>query len=1361
MLQTLNKNLQHQICAENSINSYNSCVLKLIRNSLDAKASVFHLDLDPSNFYIKIKDNGIGISLKNLAKVGERYYTTNEILKNVNRGETLANISSLASILQIKTREKSNPLTYIKIYCQGRALDITTSSKPLSSSGTIITIKNLFYNLPVRKKWMTISRERYFLNISDLIFLVKTGLIPHSEPLTIIISIFDNKSTKLSSHVAVFSRKELGLTPKKVRGGESLLHSRYVISNFKNDTNFAKQQRFNRPSVSTDVESSCQLGLRSKGVLHCNILISNFYSLFPQYSSIRLNHSIREVNYRTLLNDNNEYQVTLDDIDKFVPGKTILTCLNDRFASNNKKRAELCDKKRSSPLRRTKTDINISVNLIIGWDEASFFKDLKINDLHLKGLSYKQHQFIILNGKARSLSHENRYSNVDALETNQIRSHINKYFINGLLDSLGDPNGYKNLYANFVNNGGHYFYPVFILDINYSSGHLSSRTSYSDSQFENTLLNHSSFAVFLQSMINEILSLYHHTRPNKTVNKLPSFLPFDFKNNDDNKSNQQEYKMTEKESEIPRSCYALNVNTLGSGLTLPKPDKNIILELSHLRVKEPLRCKRKKFETDTIQNKVAISDKLLREPVLINCRSSHFWAKYRYNEKWSNKPFICSDKGYNSLSEIIREKDLFRLSMSDSCSTKTSVYNTILAGKCADHQRRYNYRRRDTNAHKCCNSVKIKYKSMLSLPYLSKYRTPRKVIESNRYEYVNNSTCGENFDEYVPLEENVTAKPICIDNNITPLFLNTSTHPAHSHNTFLHSGSQEVCPRIDDVPCHSSNTPTASEFMFNRSPKNSHFHPNRYPQRKNEDKKTPKLSPKVYERKAPPFITTNFQKYINLEAGLDGHDSSRKDAHQNPIKINLPISSPILAIEKAYNNDELSFCDITSKQRNTQDSIRVRLNYSKKLAKVMNDSINVIEKHRVDNNNILNEVVSTSKDSDSNYSMIETDKTTILEEAISFSSFEKSDNLFKPTNTLLSKAERVISNNWTQKHFKTFKTLFKTSTPYQSSSKLHNSNKFIANLVPVIHNNLYKIDMPTNTDKTIFDKAKVIGQLDQKYICFYVNNSLDTTIGEISNEFDIYLLDQHAAHERILLESLSKKYFPRNKDIDASLIVPLSVPVLLSLSQEDTELIIGYKEQFWRLGIHFECDEYIDNTGDFAIFKDGHRIRIKNLPEALFLNFQFLLGDVYKSQKYSTSHKKNKKNGDKKLALKMDDDYNANIVLPNSFMALIKNLIIEIIQEIKSSNGIIRRIPKTLFEILCSKACHNAIKFNEPLTNLQCAELIMQLKFCNLPFQCAHGRPSLMPLINFRQLSSFFRREIPSFNIKRISSIMTTTSQIK
>ncbi|CAK9293538.1 unnamed protein product [Gordionus sp. m RMFG-2023] len=119
MLQTLNKNLQHQICAENSINSYNSCVLKLIRNSLDAKASVFHLDLDPSNFYIKIKDNGIGISLKNLAKVGERYYTTNEILKNVNRGETLANISSLASILQIKTREKSNPLTYIKIYCQG------------------------------------------------------------------------------------------------------------------------------------------------------------------------------------------------------------------------------------------------------------------------------------------------------------------------------------------------------------------------------------------------------------------------------------------------------------------------------------------------------------------------------------------------------------------------------------------------------------------------------------------------------------------------------------------------------------------------------------------------------------------------------------------------------------------------------------------------------------------------------------------------------------------------------------------------------------------------------------------------------------------------------------------------------------------------------------------------------------------------------------------------------------------------------------------------------------------------------------------------------------------------------------------
>uniref|UniRef100_M4BWC3 MutL C-terminal dimerisation domain-containing protein n=1 Tax=Hyaloperonospora arabidopsidis (strain Emoy2) TaxID=559515 RepID=M4BWC3_HYAAE len=36
--------------------------------------------------------------------------------------------------------------------------------------------------------------------------------------------------------------------------------------------------------------------------------------------------------------------------------------------------------------------------------------------------------------------------------------------------------------------------------------------------------------------------------------------------------------------------------------------------------------------------------------------------------------------------------------------------------------------------------------------------------------------------------------------------------------------------------------------------------------------------------------------------------------------------------------------------------------------------------------------------------------------------------------------------------------------------------------------------------------------------------------------------------------------------------------------------------------------------------------------------------------------------------------------------------------------------------------------FGDRLSLTQCQELIEELKMCHLPFQCAHGRPSVVPL---------------------------------
>ncbi|CUA69383.1 DNA mismatch repair protein MLH3 [Rhizoctonia solani] len=59
----------------------------------------------------------------------------------------------------------------------------------------------------------------------------------------------------------------------------------------------------------------------------------------------------------------------------------------------------------------------------------------------------------------------------------------------------------------------------------------------------------------------------------------------------------------------------------------------------------------------------------------------------------------------------------------------------------------------------------------------------------------------------------------------------------------------------------------------------------------------------------------------------------------------------------------------------------------------------------------------------------------------------------------------------------------------------------------------------------------------------------------------------------------------------------------------------------------------------------------------------------------------------------------------------------------------LRFCPLPLFELVNSRACRGAIMFNDPLDQHQCQRLITQLGETVFPFQCAHGRPSIAPLL--------------------------------
>ena len=53
---------------------------------------------------------------------------------------------------------------------------------------------------------------------------------------------------------------------------------------------------------------------------------------------------------------------------------------------------------------------------------------------------------------------------------------------------------------------------------------------------------------------------------------------------------------------------------------------------------------------------------------------------------------------------------------------------------------------------------------------------------------------------------------------------------------------------------------------------------------------------------------------------------------------------------------------------------------------------------------------------------------------------------------------------------------------------------------------------------------------------------------------------------------------------------------------------------------------------------------------------------------------------------------------------------------------------------LASVFCLGAIKFNDGLSFEESCRLIEALSWCQLPFQCAHGRPSMLPLANIDHL---------------------------
>ena len=174
-----------------------SVVKELIENSIDAEATEITITIEGYGFdLIQIIDNGIGMSYDD-ALLAWKSHTTSK-LKTIDdfdsiyslgfRGEALASIASV-SMMEIITKRKT-AATGILLRIKGGTLNFKEERE--CSSGTIVSVRNLFFNVPARRKFMKTPTTE----LGHIIEIVNRQALIHPE---IHFKLLHNKSLLLNS----------------------------------------------------------------------------------------------------------------------------------------------------------------------------------------------------------------------------------------------------------------------------------------------------------------------------------------------------------------------------------------------------------------------------------------------------------------------------------------------------------------------------------------------------------------------------------------------------------------------------------------------------------------------------------------------------------------------------------------------------------------------------------------------------------------------------------------------------------------------------------------------------------------------------------------------------------------------------------------------------------------------------------------------------------------------------------------------------------------------------------------------------------------------------------------------------------
>ena len=169
IIHLLPDNIANQIAAGEVIQRPASVVKELVENAIDAGASSIQVIIkDAGKTLIQVVDNGKGMSETDARMSFERHATSKiscvDDLFSLHtmgfRGEALASIAAVAQV-ELRTRIKGAEFG-TKLHISGSKVEL--SEPDACAEGSVFSVKNLFFNVPARRKFLK-SNETEFRHI--------------------------------------------------------------------------------------------------------------------------------------------------------------------------------------------------------------------------------------------------------------------------------------------------------------------------------------------------------------------------------------------------------------------------------------------------------------------------------------------------------------------------------------------------------------------------------------------------------------------------------------------------------------------------------------------------------------------------------------------------------------------------------------------------------------------------------------------------------------------------------------------------------------------------------------------------------------------------------------------------------------------------------------------------------------------------------------------------------------------------------------------------------------------------------------------------------------------------------------------